>query len=348
MARIIAPGIVRAGIDPGDDEQDERRRAHAAAPRNSRPLLAGSMPTAIAAMPTIRTTAARATPAPDDLGGLLVEPALVHDMVLELLLERRDVGPELRAARRARCSPRSPIPRSFSRAYSSAADRRPARCLGPVPSLSGSTRTAGPVSMPTFAEPEQPLLLAEREQAAAGEVEQGGRQRPARGLAVEDQRAGGGRQLGRRRGDVDRRIVEVLGIAAVPQPRPDRPARRGRGTRSARRPGRSRRRSGARRWSRAACSGRRVRVDLLESREERPVQISLARARQHVVLEDLLALAVVEERGSVAGRRRTAGPGRGPARGRGRTGSRGRRRSPAARRPTGPSARWRAPRPPPR
>ena len=66
-------------------------------------------------------------------------------------------------------------------------------------------------------------LVAERDLAAAAEVEQRSQERGPRGAAVDDRR-GRGRHAVRRSGQQDRRIVRVLRVASPRLPAQDRPA----------------------------------------------------------------------------------------------------------------------------
>ena len=71
--------------------------------------------------------------------------------------------------------------------------------------------------------------------------------------------------------------------------------------RSARRRARRSRSICAPAFERRRVLGRRVRVDLVHRHEQRAVEVALLQERQHVVLEDRLALLVAEERRAIAG-----------------------------------------------
>ena len=138
------------------------------------------------------------------------------------------------------------------------------------------------------------LLRLELDQAARGEVEARRRERPARRLAVADDRAGGGGQAGRRRRDVDRRVVEVDGVAPVAVPRDQRAAdeqheQQRRDEQAERRVELPEEVQGP------GVLGGRGGVDLLHRHQQRAVEVAALEQRQHVVLVDLLALGVRQE-----------------------------------------------------
>ncbi len=301
MARTIAPGIVRGGHDPGDREQDERgadRRPAEELQAVARQARADGDRCDADDQDDRRP----GTPAPDDLGGLLAEPALVHDMLLELLVELGGVRPELRDLV-GLDEALGADPLELPEGKLLGRGQGPTRCLCPLPVAVGVHPDRRPgLDADLATEPEQAAFLAEREQPPAGKVEQGSRQGPAGGLAVEDERARRCRQLGRRCGDVDRGVVEVFGIAAVPEPRPGAPCDEAEEhDRRADQAHRGVELAGA--LEPCGVLGRRRRVDLLESRAQCPVQISPRESRDHVLVEDPLALAVVEVGGAVSGRR---------------------------------------------
>ena len=97
--------------------------------------------------------------------------------------------------------------------------QRASRLLDVVAASAGRRRRR-----PCGSIPSRPLLLTEREQAAAREVEHRRRQRATRRAAVHDHRAGRGGQVGRWGGHEDRRVVEVDRVLAEPAPVEERPA----------------------------------------------------------------------------------------------------------------------------
>ena len=154
------------------------------------------------------------------------------------------------------------------------------------------------------------VVLAERDLATTCEVEERGRERPARGTVLENERATCRREIHRRPGHIDRRVVEVVRVTPVAEPREHRPA------------GEEQEEHGS------ATADDRVdlagELELLARRgggrgihprhrdERRPVQVALLQERQHVVLVDGLALAVREEGRHGSPGLHTAAPGRAP------------------------------------
>ena len=147
-----------------------------------------------------------------------------------------------------------------------------------------------------LAEPEQPGLFAEGDQSTAREVEHRRRQRASRRAAVHDHGARRGGEIRRRGRDVDRRRVEVDRVLAVASPVEEPPAKQTREDSGA-----PIRPMTALSWrpcsSRAAFSG--VATSSMRSIAARiaAVPVVTAKEREHVVLEDLLAFAVGQERG---------------------------------------------------
>ena len=121
-------------------------------------------------------------------------------------------------------------------------------------------------------------------------------------FSVHDHCPGGGREVGWRGRDVDRRRVEVDRVLAEPPPVEEAPANQAR--------------EDQRRTNQAddgielpaalePCGGfgRGHLVDAVHGGEDRRVPVVCAQVREHVVLEDLLAFAVGQERGGETGRR---------------------------------------------
>ena len=235
-------------------------------------------------------------PAGDDRRRLLREPAPPDDLRLERLVERRDRRAELQEV--VGLDVALVVVRHGLQAGLGELLRRAER-PGVVPPLAGE-RVGIRVGWPGLdadlaADAQQPVLLAERDPAAAREVEHRGGQRPARRLAGEDEDARGRRQRLGWAGHQDRRVVEVDRVAAEAQPRPDGGAgeddEQERGDEE------------AEDRVELACPlqgrgvlRRRGRIDLRHRREQRAVEVAAAEERQHVLVEDLLLLGVVEER----------------------------------------------------
>ena len=239
-----------------------------------------------------------------DLGGALLEPALRDAVVLDAPLEARDVLAELddllgldvvRAA-----ADRLEVAVQEARALVHRPPAGPRRC---APAPSASAITVSLVWMPiSWPEREQALLVLrlERDQAADREVEAGGREGAAADLPVAHRGAGRGREAGRRGGDVDRRVVEVDRVAAGAEPGQDRP-REDHDEQQRRDDQAEQRVRLAEERDRGGVLGRRVRVDLGHRDDRGAVEVAAAEEREHVLVEDLLALLVGQVRRAVAG-----------------------------------------------
>ena len=121
-----------------------------------------------------------------------------------------------------------PRPSRRARAGAGARSPRPARSAGARSGRAAPPAPRRPAAARCRCRPSCRARGSRRprgsDQAAAGEVEHRRRQRPPRGPSVHDHRPGRRGQVGRRRGHVDRRIVEVDGVLAVPPPAQERPA----------------------------------------------------------------------------------------------------------------------------
>ena len=245
IARIIAPGIVRAGIAGAITSSMIRRRSR--------------RPAEDAGVPARQVHAAEdGDPAGDDgehaaeyparhrLRGRLGEPALGHRVLLQLLVEPGHVLAQLRhvlGLHESVVGEREEPGARYSWVAASSGRRR-ARSRWAMSTGSPGSRHAREHADLLATEAEQAgLVLAERDVAAAREVEHRRRQRVAGRLARPDQRTRRRREAGRRGagcGSTDRRGRRV---AAVAEPRPA-PTRRARTARPARRRARGPRRAG--------------------------------------------------------------------------------------------------------
>ena len=166
--------------------------------------------------------------APDDPAALrlarrLREPALADDVFLERGIEVVDRGPELEqlfgldvVARSRWLEPAQS--ELLGRAHRLAAVPRPLR----LDHLVARRRVELHADLPTHAQ--EARFLAETDQAAARQVEHGRRQGAARCAAVHDHRARRRGEIGRWGRDVDRRRVEVDRVLAEAPPVEERPA----------------------------------------------------------------------------------------------------------------------------
>ena len=254
-------------------------------------------------------------PARRGLRRLLAEPAVADRP--RPRAPRRTSGPTARTPwrdRRARCSrlPWASVAELAPGEVLGRADRPDAVAGGGAPPRSRRPLRARPRSPTFFFSPSISLSwrnaisprLARSRSAVVSERRDG--------AAGEDERAGGRRQVARRTGHVDRRVVEVDRVAAVAQPGEARRCRRGRGRPPAPRSARRRRRPGGRAGGVWACSGVAFASTCCERDEQRPVEVAAAGAA-----------AACPRRRSAASRRCRGTPPGSPGR---RTGSPGRAR----------------------
>ena len=267
---------------------------------SSRPVLGRFTPPITATMPRTIAITPRTVHLDFGLRWLLPEPAHLQGVGFERLVEVVDRFAELEqlggidVAVLARCQRaeaavgelfgRTEVPDGISRA------KGLCRCV------TGRWFELNP-DLPL--EAEHLALLSEGDEAPTGQVEHRGRQRSARWSAGHDERGRGGREVTRRAGHVNRRIVEIVGVATVAQPgedrAPDQAEEDDRGTDEAHRgidlagglePG--------------GMFGRGIGVDPLEGDQQGAVQVRGLEPRQHVFVEDPLLLTVVQERRAIA------------------------------------------------
>ena len=291
-----------AGITPGDDEQPDARRDEC--PPDERDAARRQVGAEDDGEdPDDERQAAAPAPAVLHLGGSLLEPALRDAVVLHTPLKARDVLAELDDLLRLdvvrAAADRLEVAVQEARAL---VHRPPARPDDPCLLLRVGDHGVRRVDADLLARREQALLVLrlERDQAADREVEAGGRQGAAADLPVAHRGACRGREAGRRGGDVDRRVVEVDRVAAGPEPLQHRPRHdhdeQQRGDDHAEQRVRL-----AEERDRGGVLGRRVGVDLGHRDGRGAVEVAAAEEREHVLVEDLLALLVGQVRGAVAG-----------------------------------------------
>ncbi len=237
-------------------------------------------------------------PSLDRLRRSLLEPALTDGVVLQALVERRHVLAELGQQIGLDVPVAAERPETAQHVLLGRGDRA-SGVPGPV--CLGHRVRIGYVGLDAEGgQAEHPRLLAEREQPAAGEVEQRGRQRATRSAALADQCARRRREVRRRCRKVDRRRVQIGRITSVPPPRRDRPARE-----QQERHGRPDQADDgvqlARRLEPGGVFRGGVGIDPRQRRREGAVQIPRPEQRQHLVLEDGLPLLVRQERRPIPG-----------------------------------------------
>ena len=143
-------------------------------------------------------------------------------------------------------------------------------------------------------------LGPKRNLVARREIQHGRGQRVARRAAVEHQRAGGSRQVGRRARHEDRGIVEKGRVAAEAQP-----VEHGPGDQQQQRQWRADQtddgveNSGA--TERGGMIGGCIGIHALHCNQESAVEVGSLEFRQHLVVEDRLPLGVAQERRPIAG-----------------------------------------------
>ena len=160
-------------------------------------------------------------PASDDRARLVDQPAALDGMCLELRVELPDGWTELRqlvALDEAVRALGAELAKLAQRVLLRRPDRSP--CVERSASFLDALELCRcDVDTDLAGEPEQAVVLPERDLAARRQVEHRGRQRPARRASVHDQgprRRGQVRRWGRHQ---DRRVVEVDRILALPAPR---------------------------------------------------------------------------------------------------------------------------------
>ena len=286
----------RAGHrDPGGMLRANRQMtmppAIAAPPMITRPDAGRLAPRRIAAPPAMMATTPLATQrATTRLGFSTTQPPLTT-MVLELRVELRHARSELGQLVRLdeACSP-SPGAQAARSAYSSAGPMGLARVARPLRLLDRVARSRRRLHADLVRQPEQALLLAEREQPARGEVEHRGRQGAPRERPSMTNAPDAGGQVRRRRRHEDRRVVEVDRVLAVSPPGEEGPA--GQPEEDDRRADEPEHgvdlASGLERW---ASSGVAAASILCMATFSAPSKSASLEERHHVVLEDRLPLA---------------------------------------------------------